>query len=62
MSEEAQNRYMEARRQMDSAIEEYYEATKGDEVELDDESFASDVIDSVFEATGGKVKFDDWVE
>jgi hypothetical protein len=60
MSEAAEAKFMEARRVMEHRIMDFYESCQ--EIGIDNEGFAGDVIAAVDEATGGAVVFDDWYE
>lgn len=60
MSDAEEQKFMEVRRRMENLITNFYECCQA--IDLNDEGFAEDVNDAVFEATAGKVRFEDWIK
>lgn len=57
---QAEENFMENRSKMEYYMTKFYENCQ--EIGVDNEGFAEDVIAAVIEATGGEVVFEDWVE
>lgn len=57
---QAEEKFMLNRDQMTAAIRNFHDSCQ--EIEIDNEGFAEDVIAAVVEATDGVVVLDDWYE